>query len=107
EGGTATMPVVFSTYGTGRARIKSDKSSGIDIAQTAGVIITNLNFIGAGATLNTNAGIYVHTDFADKALVGLTIRNVEVSGYGKEGIRINISGANSSLSNVRIENTST
>jgi hypothetical protein len=108
EGGTAAQTVLFSNYGgTARATIKSDKLAGIDVAQTAGITITNLNFVGAGATLNTNAGIYVHTDFLNKTLVGLNIKNVEVSGYGKEGIRINIAGAGSTLSSVRIEQVST
>src|SRR5215218_1845904 len=43
EGGTAAKPVVFSTYGRGRATILSGSKPGIDVAQTAGVAVTNFN----------------------------------------------------------------
>src|SRR3954469_23510033 len=44
EGGTATQQVLFSSYGSGRATINSGTRVGFDIAQTAGIGITNLNF---------------------------------------------------------------
>src|SRR4051812_41173712 len=34
EGGSASNPVIFSTYGGGRATINSGGSAGIDVAQT-------------------------------------------------------------------------
>ena len=109
EGGTANHSVIFSSYGEGnnrRATISSGSKAGIDIAQTAGVAITNLNFVGGGAGGNSWPGIYVHTDRANKKLVGLHIRNVEVKNYGREGIKIDMAGSNSSLSQVKIQNVS-
>src|SRR5687767_12899363 len=41
EGGTSSNPVTFSTYGSGRATIRSGTKAGIDVAQTAGVHISN------------------------------------------------------------------
>src|SRR5947207_14525736 len=60
EGGTTAHPVVFSTYGAGRATIRSGSKPGIDVAQTAGVAITNFNFVGGGMHANATPGIYIH-----------------------------------------------
>ena len=106
EGGTLEKPVVISSYGRAnnrRATIHSGSKAGIDIAQTAGVAITNLNFVG-GTKKNDWPGIWVHTDRANKKLQYLHIRNVDVKNYGREGIKILIKGKNSSLSIVKVEN---
>jgi hypothetical protein len=108
EGGTLAKPVIISSYGTAsnrRATIKSGSKPGIDIAQTAGVAITNLNFVGGGKG-GSAAGIYVHNDRANKKLQYLHIRNVEVRNYAREGIKITIKGKNSSLSIAKVENAS-
>jgi hypothetical protein len=107
EGGTIARPVIISSYGkanNARATISSGTRAGIDIAQTAGVAITNINFNGGKG--NSAAGIYLHTDRANKKLAYLHIRNVEVKNYGREGIKITIDGANSSLTIVKVENAS-
>ena len=108
EGGTLNKPVVISSYGRankGRATIKSGSKAGVDIAQTAGVAITNLKFEGGGKS-NKWPGIWVHNDRANKKLKYLHIRNVEVKNYGREGIKIAIKGKNSHLDIVKVENTS-
>jgi hypothetical protein len=102
EGGTASNPIIFTNYGKGRPIIKSGSKPGIDIAQTAGVAVTNLNFVGNGATKNRSAGIYFHVDRKDKKLKYLHIRNVDVKGYGREGIEMVVSGKGSSLSAVKV-----
>ena len=101
EGGTSSNPVVFSTYGSGRAIVSSGTKPGIDIAQTAGISISNLNFIGT--TAGNSAGIYLHVDYANKDVSGLHVNNVEVKNYGGEGILIRTTGSGSSLSSVKIE----
>ncbi|MEA2708222.1 MAG: hypothetical protein QOF78_823 [Phycisphaerales bacterium] len=103
EGGTASAPVTFSTYGTGRATIRSGTKAGIDVAQAAGISISNLNFIGSGGSV---AGIWIHVDFANKDVSGVFVKNVDVSGYGREGMRMMIAGSGSSISNVKIEQSS-
>jgi hypothetical protein len=104
EGGTLNNPVIFSNYGKGRPIIKSGNRPGVDIAQTAGVAITNLNFVGGGRSNNT-AGIYVHTDRKNLKLKYLHIRNVVVQGYGREGIKVEMTGRGSSLSIAKVMNT--
>ena len=101
EGGTSSNAVVFSTYGSGRATINSGGSTGIDIAQTGGVAISNLNFNGSSG--GGSVGIYVHVDYANKDVSNVHINNVDVRNYGHEGILIRTAGGGSSLSNVKIE----
>lgn len=106
EAGTASKPIIFSNYGNGRATIKSGNKAGIDIAQGAGVAITNLNFVGSGMKSNDTPGIYLHADWNNMKLSSFHVRNVEVKNYGRTGIYIKTSGKNSSLANVKIERAS-
>jgi hypothetical protein len=100
EGGSSTTPVTFSTYGTGRATIKSGYKAGIDVAQTAGISLSNLNFVGSGGSV---PGIWIHIDWSNVDRTGVFVKNVDVSGYGREGMRMLVAGSGSSISNVRIE----
>src|SRR5918993_4756952 len=102
EAGTASAPVTFGSYGSGRATIKSGTKAGIDVAQGAGISISNLNFVGSGGSV---AGIWIHMDFSNKDVSGIFVKNVDVSGYGREGMRMNIAGSGSSISNVKIEHS--
>ncbi len=105
EGGTSSSPIVFSTYGSGRATISSGKSTGFDIAETGGVSISNLRFVGSGMYKNSARGIYVHTDWANKKVSSIYINNVEVTGYGREGILFMADGKNSAINNVTVKYT--
>lgn len=102
EGGTFTSRVTFSTYGAGRAIINSGSKPGIDVAQAGGIDISNLKFVGNGMYNNASSGIYVHVDWASKIVSGFNIKNVEVSGYGREGIRFVSGGSNSSINDVNV-----
>ena len=106
EGGTAEKPITFSNYGTGRATIRSGDKAGIDIAQSAGISISNINFVGSGTASNTWPGIWIHVDWADRKLSTIKVKNVDVRGYGSDGLKMLIAGANSSISDVRIEYSS-
>jgi hypothetical protein len=103
EGGSSSNPVTFSSYGGGRANINSGGSPGIDIAQTAGVSISNLNFNGSGG--GSSAGIYLHVDHSGIHASGFYVNNVDVKNYGDHGILIRSAGSGSSVSNVRIEDS--
>ena len=103
ECGTSTAPVTFSTYGSGRATIKSGTKSGIDIAQGAGIDISNLNFVGSGGSA---VGIWIHMDFTNKNVSRINVKDVDVSHYGGEGMRILIAGSGSTINNVRVERSS-
>jgi hypothetical protein len=101
EGGNSYTPVTFSTYGSGRATINSGTKSGIDIAQGAGIDISNLNFVGSRS--GSTVGIWIHMDFTNKNVSRINVKNVDVSNYGREGMRILIAGSGSTINNVRVE----
>ena len=105
EGGTAAKQITFSTYGSGKATISSGGSTGFDIAETGGVAIKNLRFVGSGMYKNSARGIYVHADWANKKVSSIYISNVEVSGYGREGIMFMADGKNSAINNVTVRYT--
>ena len=105
EAGRADKVVIFSSYGTGgRATIRSGALEGLRVVETAGVAVTNLNFVGGGTNgQNDTSGIYIHAGSANKILSSVHIRNVDVKNYGREGVTIIASGAGSSISDVKIE----
>ena len=111
EAGRADKPVIISSYGAGgqggqggRATIRSGALEGIRVVETAGIAITNLNFIGGGTHgENDTSGIYIHAGSANKILSSVHIRNVDVKNYGREGVTIVASGNGSSISDVKIE----
>ncbi|MEA2711267.1 MAG: hypothetical protein QOF78_3868 [Phycisphaerales bacterium] len=107
EAGRPARPVIFSSYGSGRATILSGENSGLEISETAGVAVTNLVFVGGGTKgENDRSGIYVHAGMSNRVLSSLHIRNVDVSNYGHEGFTLIASGAGSSISDVKIERSS-
>jgi hypothetical protein len=103
EGGTSSKPVIFSNYGKGRATIYSGSKPALDVAQTAGIAITNMILVGGGMTSNKTPGIHIHADWANRKLSYIHIRNVEVRKYGREGILINAGGSGSSFSAVKVQ----
>ncbi len=106
EAGSAAKPIVFSSFGAGRATIRSGSVEGLQVSEVAGIAVTNLNFVGAGADVSDFSGIYIHAGSANKVLSGVHIRNVDVSGYGHEGFTLIASGAASTVSDVKIERSS-
>ena len=105
ESGTASKQIVFSTYGSGKATISSGSSRGFDIAETGGIAISNLKFLGNGMYKNSSVGIDVHVDWAGKKVSSIDITNVEVTGYGREGIYFLADGKGSAINDVKVEYT--
>jgi hypothetical protein len=103
--GTAAEPITFSSYGTGRATINGGNNEAFDAYNTYGIKIDNLNFAGSGRTTNSKNGISFYNDLAGNVKLSFVhINNVDVSGFGDNGINVggwnNISGFN----DVRITN---
>ena len=85
--GTGPFPIVVSSYGSGRATIAAGQSSGVAAYNTAGITISNINIVGAGRTSNSSSGIEFYTDLpGNVTLAGIRIDNVDVSGFGRQGI---------------------
>ena len=107
EAGTAARPIIFSSFGgRGRATLRSGGACGLEVSEVAGVAVTSLNFVGGGMSSNDTSGIYVHAGMANHVLSAVYVRNVDVTGYGHEGITLIASGAGSSISDVKILSSS-
>ncbi|MFD2247910.1 T9SS type A sorting domain-containing protein [Pontibacter ruber] len=86
--GTAKDPIVFSSYGTGRATISSGKIAGFKAYNAAGIKVEKLIFSGAGSTVNESFGVEFYMDVPDTLLEFICVDNVEVFGYREAGIAI-------------------
>ena len=86
---TAANRILVSSYGTGRATINGGTVGGFMAYNVAGITINNLNFTGAGATVNRKDGISFFTDLPGGVkLAGITVSACDVSGFGNCGINI-------------------
>jgi hypothetical protein len=95
--------VTFSTYGSGRATISSGSKTAFDLGQTSGINISNLNIVGNGMYSNSSFGIYVHAD-GGRHVSGFNFSNLDVHGYGREGIRFVAGGSGTQVNNVKVTN---
>ena len=101
--GTASAPIIVSTYGTGRATINSGATSAISLYNTAGFELRNLRLHGAGRTANSGSGIVAYNDLAGNVLLSyLRVDSVEAYGYGQYGVVIGSWNGSSGFSDVRV-----
>ncbi len=107
DGGTASSPLIISSYGTGRATVTSGLTDGIYVYNRAGLEISDMIFVGADpASRESFTGINVWTDLAgDVKLEHLYIDNVDVSGYPERGISVGGWNNRSGFKDVRITNS--
>lgn len=99
DGGTAAAPVTIESYGAGRATIRSAARSAINAYNVAGIRVQNLTIVGDGT--GSSSGIVFYTDAGTK-LPFVRIDNVEVSGYGKDGIEVGSWNGTAGFRDVRI-----
>ena len=92
-----------SSYGSGKARIFSGMGEGALAVNCPNASITNLEFEGAGITLNPTAGIRA-SNVQDNSvfLPGLVIADNIVHEYGDDGIRVSARNAPSGFINPQI-----
>src|SRR5438552_7993505 len=62
SGGTQANPMLISSYGAGRATINGGNTNGFFAYNCAGIIVSNLNFVGSGRATNRNSGIEFYND---------------------------------------------
>ncbi|MFN3531673.1 MAG: hypothetical protein ACK41Q_04045 [Candidatus Brocadia sp.] len=107
DSGTATNPVTIGSYGTGRATIDAGTENGLFAYNCAGFDIRNIDFVGSGPTTNTGTGIFFYMDLEGAVkLRRIYIHQVNVSGFGEEGISIGSwHGSRSGFRDVRITQT--
>ncbi|MBL7110771.1 MAG: right-handed parallel beta-helix repeat-containing protein [Bacteroidales bacterium] len=89
DSGTPDNPVTVTSFGEGRATISSGSETGLLAVNTSGMVVEELNFIGAGVIDGENfSGIHFYTDLDTVKPEFIRINNVEVSGYRWDGISI-------------------
>ena len=105
DGNDPAKPILISTYGTGKATILTDAEFGIKAYNTSGFDINNLIIKGSGKSVNNESGIVFYNDLENNTkLANVTIKNTEISGFGKCGIEIGGGNGNSGFSDVLISN---
>jgi hypothetical protein len=102
--GSAAKPIVFGSYGRGRATVSSGTGFGFYAFNTGCVEVRDLVFKGTDRLSNTAAGVIFYTDVPDSHLRHLVLHNLEVSGYRKAGISIGSWKGGSGYDDVRITN---
>jgi hypothetical protein len=102
ESGDAKNPVVISSY-NGRATINSGNTRAVEVVDGSGVAIDNLNLRGAGMYANGGSGIWIHSSNPNKLMKNIRVSNVDVSGYGYYGLKMEAPNSNSRFQDVRIE----
>ena len=104
DAGTPTAPITISSYGTGgTATINAGTGNAMFIYDVAGYNISNLKIVGSGISTNTGEGIVAYNDLANNVkLDGITIKNVDVSGFRGYGIAIGGWNQQSGFRNVKV-----
>jgi hypothetical protein len=89
DAGTPALPVTVSSYGSGRARINAGTGAGIFVENAGGLIITDLDVVSPDRLKNRSHGIAFHNDLPGNAkLKFIRVSNVNVSGFGKNGLAL-------------------
>src|SRR5258708_6450141 len=100
DSGTVAFPVTLNSYGTGRATISSGTLNGIQATNVDGYIIDSLIFVGTSSPTGVDGlSFFTNTPTGND---GLIITNVDVSGYGGDGIKI---GSSVSYGSIAVSNS--
>lgn len=102
KAGTSGHPVTYNSYGTGKATIHNTTGHGIYLANVGNVTVDNLIFTGPAAT-SAYDGISCYTTTASTYRSGITITNVEASGW-RYGIQFGAGAATRGYNGVTVTN---
>jgi hypothetical protein len=104
--GTALAPIKVGSYGTGRATVKSVGQSGLYGYNTAGISVSNLNFVGDGGSAGATAGIAFYTDnLTNTKHSFIRIDNVD-AGWYQHGVMIGGENGSAGFKDIRVTNSS-
>ncbi len=81
--------IVFSSYGEGVATIDAGDSTGFFFYNMAGITLRHLIIVGSGSHTNKGSGIVFYADDSLRH-EGVTIVDIEVSGFGAHGILVSV-----------------
>jgi hypothetical protein len=102
--GTAEWPIEVGSFGTSDgavATIAAGAGVGIDVCDVSGLRISKLRVIGDGPGENTASGIRLLATRPEGA-ANMVIDNVEVAGFGRDGISIGAWETNRGYRDVRL-----
>lgn len=89
DAGTPDHPVTIGSIGERPAVLSAGLDTGITIENAGGIRIENLMIVGAGSTQNTGYGVFCDNTLTNGTMLeNLTIKNVEVFGFGRQGLLI-------------------
>jgi hypothetical protein len=85
DGNDPMRPILFKSYGNGRATIQTNSTlkCGFKATNTQGVVIDNLQFKGPGnGTVKDMDGVQFYSTLPAGYLSAIQLKNLEVSGFG-------------------------
>lgn len=101
SGSAAGGDIIFQSYGTGRATINiaTTTADGFNCTDLSYIKINNINFTGPGSgAANAHRGIFFNYSAAGPTYK-ITVRNVNVTGFGADGIAVLPTGGTTSVTN--------
>jgi hypothetical protein len=105
DANSSSVPVIISSYGTGKALISSGNDKGFFAYNTKGIHVSNLVFEGSSMATNTSDGVSFYTDLPGNVkLANIKCENLEIKNYGKTGLFISSYNLNTGFKNVLINN---
>ncbi len=103
DGGSASNPVVISSYGSGRANITPGTGRGAWVLNSSGIKLENLNFYGSPGSTTSQDGIRIENS-GGGTMSGVTVDNCTVSGFAEAGINLGSDTGGDYLANITITN---
>jgi hypothetical protein len=86
---TSIEPFTIGSYGTGHAVVSAGAGTGLSAYNCSGFVVQHIDFTGSGVGTNTNNGIEFYADLSGNVTLNyIRINDVQVSGFGQEGISI-------------------
>jgi hypothetical protein len=99
--GTANNPIIVTSYGGGRATISSDDQEAVLFYGGSGYEISQLNLVGSGVGNNSADGLAIVND-RGTVIQHFVVDQVDISGYGSNGLTISAVGNNTQIQNIRV-----
>ena len=104
--GTATSPIVISSYGAGMATILEPVNDGIVLYDVQGITIRKLIVDGSDTATNTGSGLKLYNDLAQR-MSNFNFDSLEIRNFRDIGVNIGTDiGSSPGYSNVRITHNS-
>lgn len=102
DSGRAGLPVTIGSYGPGRATIAGGTQPALLAYGARGLVVRDLVVAGDGPRTNRATGLLVYAD-GGRLLGPVTLRRIEASGWGQDGVGVGGWGPGSGYDGVVID----